>query len=261
VRFFEQVFLSFKYYGETIRFIDQHNLYRKLILPSVLSLLVAVFVAWFGWKTSEDIISNLLSVFSFRTLTGFWGDMIELVFRFVVRLITLFIYLKVYRYLLLLVLAPSFMVISQKVQSIALNEPPDFSGKAIVKNILRSMEIAILNFFRDMLLSGLIILIAIVVTWLAPVAPFAIFFAESYFFGYAMIDYRNQFLHKSIKESKNIIHNNMGLTIGNGICFNLILLIPVFGIMVGPSLALIAGGISIDEVEKLKNDYAIRKSI
>ena len=250
MRFFEQLFLSFKYYGETFRFIDEHNLYRKLVLPSILSLLVAIFVAWFGWKTSESIINNLLTVFSFRQLSGFWGDMVELIFRFVIRLITLFVYIKIYRYLLLLVLAPSFMRISQQVQSIELNETSEISGKSAAKNIVRSMEIAILNFFRDMLFTGLIILMAVVVTWLAPIAPFAIFFVESYFFGYAMTDYRNQFLHLSVKESRKIIHNNIGLVIGNGICFNLILLVPLVGIIFAPVLALIAAGISIDEVEK-----------
>jgi CysZ protein len=142
------------------------------------------------------------------------------------------------------------MGISQKVQSIALNESPEFTGRSVFRNILRSMEIAILNFFRDMLFTGLIILIAIVITWLAPVAPFAIFFAESYFFGYAMTDYRNQFLRISVKDSRKIIHNNIGLVIGNGICFNMILLVPLVGIIFAPVLALIAAGISIDEVEK-----------
>ena len=262
MKLFEQIFLSFKFYGETFRFIDRHDLYRLLIIPAILSFGVAVFVAWLAWKTSEDVIVSLLSVFNLRQFSGFVGDIIDFIFRMVIRGLTLFFYLKIFRYLLLFVLSPSLYWISGKIQSIALQEKHEFQFKRYFKHILRSMEIAVLNFIRDIFLTAIIVVIALIITWLVPLAPFAIFFVESYFFGYAMIDYRNLFFNMSIKESQVVIHRNFGLALGNGICFNLILLIPVIGIMLGPSLALIAAGISIDEAEnKPGNDATISKSI
>jgi CysZ protein len=120
------------------------------------------------------------------------------------------------------------------------------------------MEIAVFNFIRDLLMTSLIIILVFILTWLAPLAPFIIFFVESYFFGFAMLDYRNQYLNMSVKESQKVIRKNMGLAIGNGICFNMILLLPVLGVMLGPALALIAAGLSIDEVDnKLLHDNQI----
>ncbi len=255
MRFFEQLFLSFKYYGETFRFIDRHNLYGLLIIPAILGLGVTLFVAWIGWKTSESVIAYLMSIFSFRELTGFWGDLVEVVFRFVIRLLTLFLYLKIFRYLLLVILSPSFIWISKRIQAIQLGDK--HTSIPYFRSLFRCLGIALFNFIRDILYTGLVILVALIVTFLAPLAPFAIFFVESYFYGYAMMDYRNQFLHKSVIESRKVIHHNIGLTLGNGICFNLILLVPLFGVMLSPVLALIAAGISIDEVEKESNEHAI----
>ncbi len=261
MKFFEQLFFSFRFYGKTFRFIDEHNLYRHLIIPALISLGVAVFVAWVGWKTSGNVIFYLLSALSFRERTGFWGDLAEAIFRFIIRILTLLFYLKIFRYLLLIVLSPFFTRISAKVQAIELGEDNELSFKALAGNILRSTEIAILNFFRDVMFTGLILIIVIIVTWLVPLIPFAIFFVESYFLGYAMIDYRNQFLHKSVKDSRRVIHENIGLAVGNGICFNLILLVPLFGIMFGPVLALIAAGISIDENVKINIKNEIDQSL
>jgi CysZ protein len=233
-----------------------------LIIPAILSLGVAVFVAWVAWKTSEDVIINLLSIFNLRQFSGFLGDMIDFMFRMVIRGLTLFLYLKIFRYLLLIVLSPSLHWISGKIQSIALRESHEFIFKRYFKHVLRSMEIAVLNFIRDILLTAVVVVVSIIITWLAPLAPFAIFFVESYFFGYTMIDYRNLYFNMSIKESGAVIQRNSGLALGNGICFNLILLIPVIGIMLGPTLALIAAGISIDEAEnKPVYDVTIDKSL
>ncbi|HLF34784.1 MAG TPA: EI24 domain-containing protein [Cyclobacteriaceae bacterium] len=246
--FFEQLFLAFKYYGETFRFIDRHNLYKYLIVPALLSLGVALFVAWLVWVSSEMVITGVLSRFDFRQLSGFWGDSIEFVFKTILLALIISGYLKIFRYLLLLVLTPSFVWISGKIQSIELGEMREFSLGMFMKNILRSMEIAVMNFIRDLFITSLVIVVVLILTWTVPLAPFAIIFVECYFFGYAMIDYRNQFLSMSIRESGKVIRKNIGLAVGNGICFNLILLIPLLGIMFGPALALIAAGISIDEV-------------
>lgn len=251
--FLEQLFLSFKYYGETFRFIDRHNLYGLFILPAILSLGTTLFIGWLAWKTGEEVIIYLFSFFNFRELSGFWGEMLEFIFRMVIRVLTVIFYLKVFRYSLLLVLTPSLMWISRRIQSIALGQAPEISLNLWVRNIFRSMKIAILNFVFDIFATGLILLIVIILTWLAPLAAFAIFFEESYFLGYAMIYYRNQFLNLSVKESRTIIQRNMGLALGNGICFNIVLLIPLIGVMTAAVLALIAAGISIDEVEKRNN--------
>ncbi len=246
--FFEQLFLAFKYYGETFRFIDKHNLYRYFIIPAILGLGVGLFIAWLVWATSEQVISGILSRFDFRQLSGFWGDTVEFLFKSIILGLTISGYLKIFRYSLILVLTPSFMQLSRRIQSIELGEMTGVTFNQFIRNILRSAELTVMNFVRDLFVTSLTIVVVLILTWTVPLAPFAIFLAECYFFGYSMIDYRNQFLSMTIKESRRVIRKNVGLAVGNGICFHFILLIPLLGIMFGPALALIAAGISIDEV-------------
>ena len=81
----------------------------------------------------------------------------------------------------------------------------------------------------------------------------AILILESYFMGYSMADYRNEYHKLSSKESRKLINNYVGLVIGNGMFFNLFLLIPVIGILAAPVFALIASGLSINYIEKRKS--------
>jgi CysZ protein len=63
-----------------------------------------------------------------------------------------------------------------------------------------------------------------------------------------MIDYRNEFRRLSAGESNRIIKQHRGLAIGNGLAFNLLLLIPVLGVLLAPPLGAVAAGIAANQV-------------
>jgi CysZ protein len=126
------------------------------------------------------------------------------------------------------------------------------SGQYLV-DCSRGMGIAFKHFFIDVLITLALVLIALLITWILPFLPFLILVVESYFFGYSMLDYRNEFIGLSPQESKQLINNYPGLVIGNGLFFNFFLLIPFIGVLFAPMLALIAAGKSINFMEKRKS--------
>ena len=73
-----------------------------------------------------------------------------------------------------------------------------------------------------------------------------------------MADFRNEYMNCSLQESKDIINDRKPLIIGNGILFNISLLIPIFGVLLGPTLSLIAMCLSLNELEPKKNVYVAK---
>ncbi len=251
--FLHEIQLSLRYYWRAIKFIEKNNIWRPLLLSAVLNLTAAAATGWLAWKTSGYIVSSMIGQMDFNEGQSSFFLFIESVLLIGVRASIFFLYLKVFKYLILILYAPLFTFISGHIQSIAHQQTYEFHWQKYFADCLRSMRIAGRNFIVELALTIGVLFIAILITWLAPLAPLVILILESYFFGYCMADYRSLFLNISEQDSRQIIHTHRGLVIGNGLFFNLSLLIPLFGILFAPLIALIASGLSINCAEKRKS--------
>jgi len=250
--FLHQIKLSFSFYWRAFRFIDGNNLWKLLIIPALINLIIAFLIIVFAIKSSgiivEYVLNNFLITGSDRTLHSF----IEGVLMVVIRAFVYFLYLKVYRYLALIFLAPILSFISSKIQLIDSGIPNTFCASKYLLVCSRGIKIAFRNFIIEITLSTIIIFISLILAWIIPLAPLAILFLESYFMGYSMADYRNEYYGINSRESRKQINNHFGLVIGNGFFFNIFLLIPVLGVLFAPVFALVASGLSINYLEKRK---------
>ncbi|HIN39859.1 MAG TPA: EI24 domain-containing protein, partial [Flavobacteriales bacterium] len=77
--------------------------------------------------------------------------------------------------------------------------------------------------------------------WISPVLMLIV---EFFFYGFSMIDYSNERMKLSVKESTKYIYSNKGLAIANGGMFYLLLLIPVVGLLIAPSYGVVAATIA-----------------
>ncbi|MFC2123243.1 EI24 domain-containing protein [Bacteroidota bacterium] len=250
MNFYNQFFLAFRSYHKAFKYINENKLWKLFLLPSLITLLISLVIGYLAWISSDDIVEYLIRVFEVRNLADSWGVIIEFFLVLLIRGLALFLYLKIYRYFVLFILAPILAYISQRIY--CLREGTDFSFEAKVfwKKIARGIVIAFQNLIIEVPLTTFLLFLSLVITWLAPLGPLFVLVVESYFFGLAMIDYRNACIGMRIKESRNYALNNTGLAIGNGLYFNLLLLIPVIGVVIAPILALIAGGMAASENDK-----------
>ena len=251
--FLHQIRLSFSFYLRAFRFIDNNNIWKLLIVPAIINLMIAALIIILAIKTSGIIVDYVLTNFRPTSSDASIHSFIEGFLMVVIRALVFFLYLKVYRYLALICLTPSFAIISSKIQIIDSGEANTLCTSKYLLFCSRGMKIALRNFFLEITLSTLIIVVAILITWVIPMVPIAILVLESYFMGYSMADYRNEYYKMNLKESTRLMHNYLGLVLGNGLAFNLFLVIPVLGVLFAPSFALIASGLSINYLEKRKN--------
>ncbi len=251
--FLHQIKISFFFYWRAFRFIVSHNLWKLLVIPAIINLIIAFLIIVFAIKTSSFIVENVLENFQSTSSDRAVHSLIEGVLMVVIRALVFFVYLKIYRYIALILLAPVFSIISSRVQAIATGPSKNICTGKYLSDCTRGMKIAFRNFFIEITLSTSIIIISFLIAWIMPLAPIAILVLESYFVGYSMADYRNEYLGINSRESRKLINNYSGLVIGNGLIFNILILIPLLGVLFAPALALIASGLSINYLEKRKH--------
>ncbi len=250
--FLHQIKLSFFFYWRAFRFIVSHNLWKLLVIPAIINLIIAFLIIVFAIRTSSFIVAFVLENFQSTSSDKAVHSFIEGVLMVVTRAFVFFFYLKLYRYLALILLAPVFSIISSRVQAIATGPSKNICTGKYLSDCSRGIKIAFRNFFIEILFSSSIIIVSFLIAWIMPLAPIAILILESYFVGYSMADYRNEYMGISSKESRKLINNYSGLVIGNGLLFNIFILIPFLGVLFAPAMALIASGLSINYLEKRK---------
>jgi CysZ protein len=253
--FLHQIKLSFSFYWKAFRFLETHNLWKLLVIPAIISLIIAFLIIVFAIKTSGVIVESVLENFQSTSSDRTVHSLIEGVLMVVIRAFVFFFYLKIYRYLALIFLAPSLAIISSKVQTIATGPSKKLCTSNYLLECSRGIKIAVRNFSIEIILSTVIIVISFVIAWIMPLAPIAILLLECYFIGYSMADYRNEHFGVNSRESRKMINSYAGLVIGNGLIFNIFILIPLLGVLFAPAFALIASGLSINYLEKRKSIF------
>ncbi|MEM9981785.1 MAG: EI24 domain-containing protein, partial [Bacteroidota bacterium] len=64
------------------------------------------------------------------------------------------------------------------------------------------------------------------------------------------MDYRNEYLGYTVKESEQVIKQHRGVALGNGLAYTVLMFIPLVGILFAPSLALVGASITMKKAHK-----------
>ncbi len=250
--FLHQIKTSVLFYWRTFRFIESHNLWKILVLPAIINIIISAVIVVVAIKTSGYIVDLFFENMKPASHDQEILSLVHGVMMVIVRATIFFLYLKIYRYIILISMAPLFASISNKVQVIATGHKRKSCTRMYLMDCTRGMQIALRNFLIEALLSTIIIVVSFIIAWIIPLAPILILILESWYVGYSFADYRNEHFDMSKKESRKLMWTYPGLVLGNGLFFNILLLIPIIGVLFAPVFALIASGLSINHLEKRK---------
>jgi CysZ protein len=250
MKFFNEFGVGLGHYSIAYSFVKKHRLWYWLIIPCLLNLLAFFIVGYFSWVYTGDLLEYLLMQIGV-TGDSWWKVSLQVVISVFVRLIIIMLYLKLFRYIVLIFFAPMLAFISDKIQEISTGKLKPFTTSQFVKDVVRGVTIALRNLGMELLLTTCILLLAFAIPVLAVLAPFVIFAVESYYFGFAMLDYRNEFMMISAKASREMINQHKGLILGIGSMFNIMLFVPFLGVLVAPVLAVVAAGLAFNKVVSL----------
>jgi CysZ protein len=202
----------------------------------------------FFWWSSNSVLlylSNTLGISRWlnRQNNGFF-NFLFIFGEMMIRLILVFFYFSLFKYLFLIIGSPLFAYLSEKTEAILSGKDFPFSFSQLLNDIARGIKLALRNALWQTVYSISLLILSFfpVVGWITPVVAL---FVECYYYGFSMLDYSCERHKLSPSASIEFIGKHKGLAIGNGIVFYLMHLVPFVGWVLAPAYAVVAATISL----------------
>jgi CysZ protein len=244
----KEIIIAFQSYGKAHRFIKKNRLWKWIILPGILyMLLFAASMILFGKTVSHvvdyAIAASGLQAWLQRINTG-WVNFLFLLMFGALWLMLMLFYFSLFKYIWLIIGSPLFAYLSEKTESIMEGRNFPFSVGQLLKDMLRGVQMALRNtLWQSVYMVAIIILSFVpIIGWVAPLLSL---FIECYYYGFSMLDYSCERHKLNTVQSIRFIGTHKGLAIGNGFLFYIMHLVPVVGWVLAPSYAVVAATISL----------------
>ena len=245
-------------YRKAIGMLSKHRLWSYVIIPGLISVALAVGLIFAtmnileylgGLDYTPDRVDGWLSKIGnwlqeMGWLAGFisWLGRVSSSFAKVLYLLlSTGILLFLFKYIIMVVIAPFMGMLSEKVESIQTgNPPPKTTAVQFIQDIIRGLRIALRNIIRELFFT----LIFLMFNWVPVIGSIlsavAIFWTQAYYAGFGNMDYTLERRRFKVRDSVRFVGSHRGLAVGNGGVFLLIFLIPVVGWFLAPAYGTIA---------------------
>ena len=235
---FSQFFSAIGSFGQALPYLTRKGFKRFLVLPIIINSLLLTFAIWASVVYGESLTNYLLGLFldESSSLSKYLGWIVAAVLRISI----LMIYFSFFRYILLILLSPFLSFLSEKVDRYENGGDFPFSLKQLGNDIIRAIRINLRNLGIELILTIALSLVTFI-PLVGLLSPFAILMVQSYFFGFAMMDYNAERYRWTLKETSSWMKKNFAAVTGIGLAFHLCFLVPVAGWIIAPVLATVAG--------------------
>lgn len=207
---------------------------------------------YFFWQSSNNVVnwisdSTGLEAWLQRQRSEFLSFLFMMV-SLMLRLILVFFYFSLFKYLFLIIGSPLFAYLSEKTQGILEGRDFPFSFSQLLRDAWRGTRLALRNtLWQTVYMVALLLLSLIpVVGWIAPLIAL---FVECYYYGFSMIDYSCERNRLSPAQSIDFIGRHRGLAIGNGLIFYIMHGVIIIGWILAPAYAVVAATLSLHKIK------------
>lgn len=244
----KEIIISIQSYAKAHEFIKKHKLWKWILIPGLLYMLLFAGGMYFFLKSSNVAIEFILLKTGVKTwvdsMQDGWLRILFIIAQVMVWVILFLFYFSLFKFLFLIIGSPVFAYLSEKTEAIMEGKDFPFNLRQLMKDIWRGVRIALRNLLWQTVYMLSIFLLSFVplVGW---IAPFVTLMVECYYFGFSMLDYSSERNKLSASQSIEFIGRHKGLAIGNGLVFYLMHMIPLVGWVLAPSYAVVAATISL----------------
>jgi CysZ protein len=244
----KELIIAFQSYAKAHRFIRKNRLWKWIVLPGVLYMLLFAASMFFFGRTVTDLVNYLISSTGLREWVQrqnlAWLNILFVFLFGSLWLVLMLFYFSLFKFFWLIVGSPLFAYLSEKTESIMEGRTFAFSWGQLLKDAVRGIQMALRNTLWQTVYSISILLLSFVplVGWAAPLLGI---FIECYYYGFSMLDYSCERHRLTAAQSIRYIGTHKGLAIGNGFVFYLMHLLPLLGWLFAPAYAVVAATISL----------------
>ena len=248
----KEIIIAIQSYSEAHNFIRLHKLWKWILIPGIIYMLLFVTGMYFFWQSADNAVTYLSQQIGLegwlQRQRSEWLSFLFVMVGLMLRLILVFFYFSLFKYIFLIMGSPVFAYISEKTQSILEGRDFPFSMAQLVKDAWRGIKLALRNtLWQTVYVVSLMLLSFVpVVGWIAPLIAL---FIECYYYGFSMIDYSMERNKLSPAASIDFISHHKGLAIGNGLMFYLMHGIILVGWVLAPTYAVVAATLSLHKIK------------
>ena len=240
----KEIIIAIQSYSKAHHFISKHKLWKWIILPGILYTLMFAVGMIFFWDSANTAVTWLSKVIGIeRWLSHQHSAVLSFFFvmgGIMVRLVLVFFYFSLFKYLFLIIGSPLFAYLSQQTEALIQGKEFTLQWDRLWKDMKRGIRLALRNSFWQTVytISMLILSFFPLIGWITPVISI---FVECYYYGFSMLDCSCERHKLSPSASIAFIGQHKGFAIGNGLVFYLLHFVP----FLAPSYAVIAATISL----------------
>lgn len=251
----KEIVIAIQSYFQAHQFVRQHKLWKWILIPGILYALLFSVGMYFFWESTNEAVSYISNLVGLQKwLARMENSFLNFLFilgELIIRVILVFFYFSLFKYLFLIIGSPIFAYLSEKTASILEGRDFPFSFKQLLTDIVRGIKLALRNTLWQTVYTISILLLSFipVVGW---VTPMIALFVECFYYGFSMLDYSCERRKMSPAQSITFINQHKGLAIGNGLVFYIMHAVIFVGWVLAPSYAVIAATLSLHEMEKKK---------
>lgn len=252
----KEIVIAIQSYFRAHAFIQEHRLWRWIILPGlVYALLFGISMYFFSQSATAAIeylsIETGLQKWIAR-LQDSWIGFLFTVGGVILWVILMLLYFSLFKYIWLILGAPVFSFLSEKTASIIEGKTFDFRLRQYLSDVVRGIRMAARNTIWQTVYVVSIIFLSLLpfIGWATPILAILI---ECYYYGFSMLDYTCERKKMSVTSSIEYIGRHRGLAIGNGIIFYMLHAVLFVGWVLAPAYAVIAATISMHDLERKGN--------
>ncbi len=248
----KEIIIAIQSYFEAHQFIRKHRLWKWIVIPGIIYSLLFIAGIYVFWHSSNDAVIYLIKQAGLEAWLqkqrSEWLSFLFLMIAVILRLIFLFFYFSLFKYLFLIIGSPVFAYLSEKIDSILEGKEFPFNYLQLMKDAWRSIKLALRNTLWQTvyMLSLLLLSLIPVFGWISPVIAVSI---ECFYYGFSMLDFSCERNKLSPAQSIDFIGRHRGLAIGNGLIFYLLHFVILVGWIFAPAYAVVAATLSLHKIK------------
>ncbi len=243
MRFLNAISTTISSYAKAFSFIAKHKMYVYFLAPIAI-FIILFFLGFTGVSYLTDITVEFLKSFVADNPEAWYNSklfqgILAVSLWIILRIFFFVAFAYIGGYFVLLLLSPILSIVAAFTNNKLNNNLDHFNFKQFIGDIFRGIRVAIRNFIYQLLLTIGLFFIGLfpVLGWLSPIFLFGI---STYFYGFSFIDYALESKHINYKNSLSFIQKNKSLSIGIGLPYVLLLLIPFIGLILAGFFAIIS---------------------
>jgi CysZ protein len=248
----KELVIAFQSYYEAHGFIRANRLWKWIFIPGLIYMLLFGVGIYYFWISSDNAVTWFSNIIGLKgwldRQRSEWLSFFVVMIGIMLRLILVFFYFSLFKYVFLIIGSPVFAYLSEKTAAILEGRDFPFSLRQLMKDALRGSALALRNMVWQSVYMVLLFFLSFVplVGWIAPLVAL---FVECYYYGFSMMDYSCERNRLSPAASIDFISRHKGLAMGNGMIFYLMHGIPVLGWILAPAYAVVAATLSLHRIK------------